>query len=237
MIQIAVCDDEPALCRLLNEKLTMLLNPCGEPFSINCFTSSAELLHTSTAYDLIFLDIHMPGFDGMETARILRKRLPDSLLIFITILSDYMQEAFEAEAFDYLRKPIEDARLASAVKRALKRLSRRREPHLLIHTLNHCCSVGFSSIFYCEVINRKLYLHTQEGILEYYGRMEELAARLDRRFFRCHRSYLINLDYFKSYSKGQICLRDGSCIPISRLRHREFMDVMLEYISQYPLGS
>lgn len=232
MIQIAVCDDESALCSLLKEKLTALLNSQEEPFSITCCTSSSELLNTSTPYDLIFLDICMPGFDGMETARLLRKRLPDSVLIFITILTDYMQKAFEVEAFDYLCKPMDDGRLACTLERALKRLSRRKEPHLLIRTSNHCCSIGLSAIFYCEVINRKLYLHTQEGILEYYGKMEELVTQLDSRFFRCHRSYLINLDYFKSYSKGQICLQDGSCIPISRLRHREFMDVMMEYVSR-----
>lgn len=231
MIRIAVCDDEPVMCGLLEEKLIALLKNHQVPYSISCFISSPELLTSPIAYDLIFLDIQMPGFNGMETARQLRERLPEAALIFVTVLKDYMPEAFQVETFDYLIKPIENTRLSLTLERALKKLKQRREPHLFVRMLNQCRSIAFSSIFYCEVINRKLYLHTQDGLIEYYGKMDALEKQLDNRFFRCHRSYLVNLDYLKAYSEGQILLQDESRIPVSRLRHGEFMNAMLQYMS------
>lgn len=233
MIQIAICDDESVMCRLLEEKLISLLKTHQTAYSVTCYTSSSELLMAPVAYDLIFLDIQMPGFDGMETAKQLRERLPEAAFIFVTVLKDYMPEAFQVEASDYLIKPVEDARLSLTLDRVLKKLKRKREPHLFIRTLNQCRSIAFGSIFYCEVINRKLYLHTQDGLIEYYGKMDALEKQLDSRFFRCHRSYLVNLDYLKAYTNGQILLQDESCIPVSRLRHGEFMNVMLQYMS-YP---
>lgn len=231
MIQIAICDDEPVMCRLLEEKLISLLKTRQAAYSVASYTSSSDLLMAPVAYDLIFLDIQMPGFDGMETAKQLRERLPETTLIFVTVLKDYMPEAFQVEASDYLIKPVEDARLSLTLDRVLKKLRQKREPHLFIRTLNQCRAIAFGSIFYCEVINRKLYLHTQDGLIEYYGKMDALEKQLDSRFFRCHRSYLVNLDYLKAYSNGQILLQDESCIPVSRLRHGEFMNVMLQYMS------
>lgn len=230
MIRIAVCDDEPVMCSFLNKKISSLLKTAGEPFSIACYSSSSELLGSSAAYDLIFLDIRMPGFDGIDTARQLRERLPDVLLVFVTILKDHMPQAFEVEAFDYLCKPVRTEHLSRTLRRALKRLKRQTEPRLLIRTLNQFHSIRLSSLFYCEVIDRKIYLHTDNGVIDYYGKMEELEKQLDSRFFRCHRSYLVNLDYLKEYSKGQILLENGNIVPVSRLRRREFMDLMLQYM-------
>ena len=231
MIQIAICDDEPVMCRLLKEKLTYLLKAQQEPFSITCYTSSLDLLIAPIAYELIFLDIRMPGVDGMEAAKQLREPLPETVLIFVTVFKDYMPEAFQVEAFGYLIKPIENGCLSLTLERALRKLKRTREPHLFVRTLNQYRSIAYSSIFYCEVINRKLYLHAQDGLVEYYGKMDTLEKQLDNRFFRCHRSYLVNLDYLKTYSDGQILLQDESRIPVSRLRHREFMNAMLQYMS------
>ena len=230
MLQIAVCDDEPVMCHYLKEMLTTILDSLKEPFAIACYTNSSKLLNSATAYDLLFLDIQMPGFDGMETARQLRERMEDCILIFVTVLKDCMSKAFEVEAFDYLLKPIDREQLSRTLTRALKRLKRRRKPRLFVSTLNQCCLVDFDAIFYCEVINRKLYLHTRDGVIDYYGKMEEIEKQLDSRFFRCHRSYLVNLDYLKSYNHGQLLLTNGSQIPVSRLRHQEFMHAMLKTI-------
>ncbi len=84
---------------------------------------------------------------------------------------------------------------------------------------------------YCEVIDRKIYLNLASAeIIDYYERIENLQSKLDDRFFRCHRSYLINLKYLKSYKDGIAYIEGGKEIPVSRLRGREFSSVILQYM-------
>lgn len=95
--------------------------------------------------------------------------------------------------------------------------------------------VALDEIVYCEVIDRKIYLHLRtEEEVDYYDRIDRLETKLDQRFYRCHRSYLINLQYLRSYQKGIAILECGRGeffdIPISRLKNREFAQVVLEYM-------
>lgn len=232
MIQIAVCDDDLAMCDLLEQKLTALLKRLDEPAHITCYTNALQLAASSLRYDLIFLDIKMPDIDGLALAKTLRESDNPCALIFVTALRDYMPEAFELEAAGYLCKPIDDSRLESALKRAVKRLNADREECLLIQTMNWCKSVKIRDILCCEVINRKIYLHTRNEVIEYYGRIKDLEKRLNGRFIKCHRSYLVNPAWVREYSDGQILLENGSRIPAARARRREFMDAMLQFMKK-----
>jgi len=81
------------------------------------------------------------------------------------------------------------------------------------------------------VQGRKLFLHRTDGTtIDYYDRLEELERRVDRRFFRCHRSYLVNLEHLKGFKDGNAYMDDGRTIPVSRLRSREFSDAILHYM-------
>lgn len=70
--------------------------------------------------------------------------------------------------------------------------------------------VPLEEIVYCEVQGRKLYLHKRDGtVVDYYARLEELEHRVDGRFFKCHRSYLVNLDYVRGFRAGRAALPGG----------------------------
>ena len=116
------------------------------------------LLCSPLDFDLIFLDIQMPGLDGVTLAKALRQKEFEGILIFVTILTECMLDAFEVEAMDYLCKPIDENRLDHALKRSLKRLGLKTEKHLFIQTMNWCKTVKLSDIYYCEVMNRKIFL-------------------------------------------------------------------------------
>lgn len=91
-------------------------------------------------------------------------------------------------------------------------------------------NINISQIYYIEVINRKIYVHTQYDTIEYYDKLEQVQKQLDKRFIKCHRSYIINMDYFYQYQNNIITLQNGQTVPVSRLRQKELLDAILQYM-------
>ncbi|MDE7223975.1 MAG: LytTR family transcriptional regulator, partial [Acetatifactor sp.] len=86
-------------------------------------------------------------------------------------------------------------------------------------------------LVFCEIIDRKIYLNLDSNeVIDYYERIEKLETKLGDHFFRCHRSYLINLKHLKGYKNGIAYMDNGREIPVSRLRSREFSGVVLQYM-------
>lgn len=232
MVKIAVCDDEPAMCKRLEEMITSKLKQRDETFRITCCTNAVQFFHGPMDYDLVFLDIQMPNLNGIELSKRLRGKGFEGVLIFVTVLEEYMPDAFEVEAMDYLCKPVDENRLERALERSLKRLKRKEERYLTIRTVNWCRNVKLKDIYYCEVVNRKLYLHTIDGVLEYYGKIREAEQQTAPDFIRCHRSFLVNPEYLSEYRDGQAILQNGEQVPVSKSCHALFMKKMMEYMGK-----
>ena len=233
MIKIAVCDDEPVMARELSDRLSDYFKEKGiSAFCIECFSGGEALgkalWENGCDFDLIFLDIQMQKPDGMETARLLRRQGNRSLLIFVTVLQECVFGAFEVEAFDYLLKPLDGARFARTMDRALHALTKAAANSILIRHGASCTVVPLEQLLFCEVQGRDLYLHrTGKDTLQCRERLEAFAQRLDARFFRCHRSYLVNLDHVRGIHAGRVALSTEDDIPVSRLRERELMQALL----------
>ncbi len=139
-----------------------------------------------------------------------------------------MFDSFQAGAFDYLLKPLEDSRFVNAMDRAMAALERQAAGRILIRQGNSCRILSLDEILYCEVLGRKLYVHTKSGeIIDYYSRLEHLEQSVDSRFFRCHRSYLVNLDWVQGLTEGSALLPGGASIPVSRLRRQTLTGKLL----------
>lgn len=234
-ISITVCDDEPYMAAYLAEQVSAFFAYENLPSRVSLFPDGKSLLSSREAIqaDILFLDIQMPRPDGMETARELRRLGFRGVLIFVTVLREPVFQAFEVQAFDYIVKPFQP----DAFRRTLRRLIpvlRERETHRLFIQKNAAWHIiPFADICYCEVIDRKVYLHLGDSsVLDYYEKMETLEQKLDRRFFKCHRSYLINLDWLKSYHAGRVYLANGESVPVSRLRSRQFTAAVLRFLEQ-----
>ena len=169
----------------------------------------------------------------METAALLRQRESRSLLIFVTVLKDRVFDVFPLEAFDYLLKPLDRERFRRTMDRAMRWLERDAAKNLMIQRGSDCEVVLLSDILYCEVLGRKVYLHKKDGIVvDYYDRLEDVEQRVDSRFFKCHRSYLVNLDNVSGCQEGQVLLPQGKRIPVSRLRERELTQALLRHMKE-----
>lgn len=239
MIHIAVCDDEQYMLDQISERVFAYFHVQNEKTSerghthieVTSFSSGEALLKSDKTYDILFLDIQMKGLDGMETARRLRSRGFRGCLIFITVLKEMVFQAFEVQAFDYLVKPIEVKHFDKMMDRLLASMRNSTEKSLLIQRGYESRIVPFEDIVYCEIIGRKVYLHlVSSEVVDYYDRIESLETKLGSRFYRCHRSYLIHMKYLQSYKNGIAKMAGDIEIPVSRLRSKEFSEVILRYM-------
>lgn len=200
-------------------------------YKIDRYASGNALLDSRGTYDIIFLDIQMGELDGLQAARQLRKQGANSLLIFVTVLKDCVFDAFEVQAHDFLVKPLDDGRFVRTMERAFDFLKCKDGQYIVIQKGNSCQVIPFSQIVYCEVIGRKVYIHQQDNqIIDYYDRLNDLEKRVDGRFYRCHRSYLVNLDYVRGCAAGRVLLARGVDIPASRLREKELSQALLAHM-------
>ena len=234
MIKFAICDDEPLMTKALASHLANYMEEkLITAYSAAIFSDGNALLEAGGGFDVIFLDIQMQQPDGIETAKLLRQQGNCSLLVFVTVLKEYVFDAFQVEAYDYLLKPLDSTRFKQTMDRALRNLEQRTAADIVIQRGSGCEVVPLSDIVYCEVRGRKIYLHRKEGtVIDYYDKLEALEQRVDGRFFKCHRSYLVNLDYIRGCQEGQVTLSQGECIPASRLRERELTQALLRHMKE-----
>lgn len=235
-MRIAICDDEKEIRELLAEKTAKL---CPEA-DISLWQSGTELLAAKNKPDILLLDIQMQGKDGMETARELRGRDKTVIIIFVTVLEDYVFQAFDVGAFHYLVKPFDDKKFAEVLQNALRQLagrenlnlsdsrSRKHVPDLVVTTGGMHITVNISDIVYAEVFDRKIILHTMDEDIEYYGKMKELEQKAGEDFYRTHRSFLVNFGFVRKYDASMVWLKKGQAL-IAKQNYQGFVKAYLRY--------
>lgn len=232
MIKFAVCDDESFMLNSITSQISDYMAEKKITFEIDLFTNGNELLESQKVFDILFLDIQMDRLNGMEVAKRLRKEGFQGLLIFVTILKESVFESFEVQAFDFLIKPLSDSHFRRTIERAINVLEQNSSKNIIIQKGNSYQIIPYSQILYCEVIGRKIYIHQKDKVISYYDKLENLQNHMDFRFFRCHRSYIVNLDYIYGYNSGTATLSNGEKIPVSRLREQELKKTLLIYMRE-----
>ena len=211
MLWIAVCDDEVIEC----------CNIC----------SGRELIQSSDNFDIIFLDIIMHDLDGMRTAQLVREKAFDKILIFISSSRKYVFEAYDVEAFQYLLKPIDEKKLKRVLQRAVLKTENHSKEFIIVSKERQKQKLFLDDIYYFEIKGRMVDIHGTDGVFTYYEQIGVLENNLQGRgFFRCHKSYLINLKYVDVYNRQEVILDNGERIVIAKRRYEEFCKEILEYM-------
>ena len=185
----------------------------------------------SQPYQLILLDIEMRGIDGIETAKRLRKLLPDCYIIFITSHDEFALTGYEVAAFRYLVKPVQPEKLTEAISAVRAELS----DHITLHVEDGPVEalLRVKDIYYIEAQDKRVRVVLKDTAFSDRRGIDEIERALaGEDFFRVHRSYLINFRYVARLDKNEILLVSGEQIPLSRLRKKAFKNAFQTYVSR-----
>lgn len=231
MIRIAICEDEQVLLEQLGNRVREILDRHSIEYHIESYVNGGALL-ARDAFDILLLDIEMKPLDGLELAKRLRARGDESKLIFITAYERYALEAYEVQAFHYLIKPIEPEKLETVLLKVYSLLQDEHKRGIAIRQGSVLRRIPLEQILYLEVLDRKIYLHTESEAVPFYGKLEELEPALPEIFFRCHRSYIVNFAHVQRYGKGDILLDNEESIPLSKRRYKAFGLAFMNYLKE-----
>ena len=231
-MQIAICDDE----RNMAEEIARLVEKQAPGSGVSIFPDAETLLSHEGKFDILFLDIQMGGVDGMEAAARLRAGYPldkdPPVIVFVTAHEGYMASAFDVGAFHYLLKPLDEAKFAEVFSRALGLVRYRRRPQksILLKTPDRgTVRLELRDIRYFESNNKTVVAHTLNGPVVCAAKISELAEALGGGFFRCHRSYLVNLDMVSGFTRDTVTLADGGTVLMSRRNHDALSRAILRH--------
>lgn len=231
MLAIAVCDDDMLDCCNMAGRIKKIMEGQGTPYLVRQFGSGQELLNAQEGFDIILLDILMREMNGLQTAELLRQQEDHAILIFITSSRDYVFAAYEVEAFQYLLKPVDDKKLKRVFEKALCKLERHAKEFIIIRKDRQKKKLFLDDIYYLEGRGRLIYAHGKEGVLSFYGQIGVLEDSLrEKDFFRCHKSYLINLNYVDGYNRQEVILDNGERIMLAKRRYEDFCKAVLRFM-------
>ena len=232
MISIAIVEDDAADLAQLSECLRRYQEENGVSFSVKAFSHPSDFLDTyRTDYDLLFMDIELPLFNGMEVARQLRRIDPVVTLVFITNMEQYAVNGYEVDALDFVVKPINFFRFSSMMRKALRQIARRDEKEVLITSGSRVTRLPVSHIHYVEIRDHLLVYHTDHGNYESWGKLSELETELsEHHFVRCSNSCLVNIRHVISIVGNDVEV-GGTKLPISQRRRKSFYESVTNYLS------
>ncbi len=231
MLSIAVCEDGILLQQTIIAKVNSYLEKNHLRGQVSGFSRSDELVSKSSSFDIVLMDIGMNGMDGMQAAKELRLQGKDCEIIFVTAFSSYVYEAFNVDASNFLVKPVSDEKLYVALNRAVKRvLKSDHSLSLIIKKGTEILKIRLCDILYCEALDHRLTIHTQSGNVAYYENIASIEQKLDENFFRCHRSYIINLKQVVACEKDTVMFSNGDRALVSRRKAGELSQKLLNTI-------
>ena len=233
-MEIAVVDDDKAI----KEHICALIEEQQPGSHIEGYATGEELLASGKRFDMVFLDIQMEGMNGIETARNLRKQQEDTVLIFITGIKDYVFDALDLYAFQYLLKPIDEDKFAQVLERAAREAARKRARRVLFIKSRNL-TLEQSEILYIENRAKKVEIHTTGAAqtVEIYAAMDELAAQLGENFYRCHRAYIVNMDCIAEYDSESITLTSGDRVYLAKKKYGEFVKAYMWHLQNGGVSS
>ena len=238
MVKIAFCDDDLSMLHELQELVDRYRVARNHEIDYISFHSPFDLLaaiERGIRFDILFLDVLMPGENGIDTAAEVRNYDSDVKIIFLTSSAEFAVQSYTVGAYFYQLKPIWAESFYRLMDSVLATCEKDQTNSLILRCKSGITRIDLKQLEYCEVIHRTLFFHLTNGkVLESIGSLDELCSQMEPygNFLRPHRSYLINLEYVQSLSSRAITMSCLTEIPIPRGKYNEVKNAFLEYAFQ-----
>ena len=226
-LKIAICDDEPIFC----ESTKVAIFELKEDYEIDVYYIPDRILTLDKKYDAIFLDIEMPGKNGMDIAFELRAKGYRGEIIFLTSHSNYMPEAFKVRAFRFLVKPINKSELEETLEQL--------ESELIHSEIIAADSFGkeyfiyVKDIVYIEAKKKNTILHLHDTtLIETSNSLKYwLEILMEYDFCQIHKSYIVSLKYISLIENDEVTLSNYDLVlPLSRRRYTVVKKKYFDYV-------
>ncbi len=237
MINIAICDDEPQQLERADGLLKQYADSHPQyEIEIALFSVPLELLAYIAAnggFDVLMLDVYMPGILGTDTARELRNLGDNCQIIFLTTSRDHAIDAFSLDAAHYLVKPYSENEFFSALDKVMDKLIKKDGAYITVKSTDGISRVVLNELVFSETDNHFQILYMWDGktiiIRKSSTELFELLEE-DPRFYKCGSTYIINMDYIVELTAKSVSFSSGARIPILSRKYAEFKKVYMDYI-------
>ena len=232
-MEIAICDDEKLFIGVLSEKLSEVMNKNHIKYNITAFLNGSELISSlndpSNRFDVVFLDVDMPGANGEDVAEYIISSKKSIPVIFVTNHDDFVFSSFKYRPFGFLRKSHVDSELEEAVIRLDNYLSKSGQCYTFTFQ-GKLISLLYNKIKYIEAYGHEVIIHTTDADIRTTRSLSETEKALSSYgFIRVHKSFIVNTRFIFSVERNNIILTDNSSLPVSRTKNEEIKQAMIKF--------
>lgn len=233
LLHIGICEDDLLQREFLVNSVKKFLKLKDISFNIYEFSSGEELLEKyPETLDILFLDIQMDKLTGMEASRQIRKFDDKVEILFITAVSEYVQKGYEVRAYRYLLKPISYEMLSEHLDACVSGIINKIENVLFVDTKGDMIKLDLNSILYIETDKREITIYEESKSYNLKIGINDIEKQLkNKRFFRCHNSFLINITKIQSLIKN-VAYIDDIQIPVSKYRVKDLKRELASYLGE-----
>lgn len=239
MYQVLIIEDEnDAECTLM-ECLERYAEEYALEFNVTRHESAVQFIKNKRQYDLVFMDIDLPGINGMEAAVLMRSYDMNTPLIFVTNLAQYAVRGYEVDALDFIVKPVSYYNFSMRMDKAVRAMRRNERSHLSVATRAGIRVLPLKDLVYVESVNHDLVYHLindsmdegEERSLRVRGTLSKLEQELgEGPFLRISSGCIVNMDHIRSMQAGTLRMSDGTTLYASRSRKRSALETFADYL-------
>ncbi len=230
-MRILICDDEQKFVDDLKFHIERYMQTHLINAEITTTVSPEEIVKSDAVYDLAFLDIQMPGVDGITLGKDLKSRNSKLILFYVTAYSDYLDEAMDLQIFRYFYKPFDEKRLYASLDRAMEYLDE-SYVDIIVEGGKESVKIPVDDIVFVRRENRKITVFTVDNEYVCKSGFDEIISKLPNTFFYLvHKSFLVNIHHITKYSYTEIYVGDTR-ISVATRKQADFHKFWFDYVKR-----